>query len=122
MTTTQTAKHTPGPWELGPDIRSRGDLVYRMVLAGKKRLCAVSVYGGRAGTNQPTFSEEEVVANGHLVAAAPDLLAACETLVAIEDAGTVGRCGYCGLHPTKCAAGCPVNLARKAIAKAKGQA
>lgn len=115
METTQTAKHTPGPWELGPDIRSRGDLVYRMVLAGKKRLCAVSVYGGRAGTNQPTFSEEEVVANGHLVAAAPDLLAACEAVLPIIE--SLDSAKEEGDDDEPLAA-----QLRAAIAKAKGKA
>lgn len=56
---------------------------------------------------------------GPMFAAAPDLLAACVALVAIERDGAV--CGYCNCHRTKHPSTCPVAMARTAIAKAAGK-
>lgn len=64
------SKHTPGPWQSeGPDFF--GD--FNIILAGSagehdKRAVAAVVSNLR--------SEEEVVANAHLIAAAPDMLEA----------------------------------------------
>jgi len=60
-----------------------------------------------------------------LIAAAPDLLEACEMLVALEEASAPdkGVC-YCGCGASgrdDCADNCPVRMARAAIAKASGK-
>jgi hypothetical protein len=67
------AKHTPGPWFLDDDGRifdtpDRGQLVAEVATADPAEPPA-----------------EEDVANARLIAAAPDLLAALEKVVAISD-------------------------------------
>lgn len=49
-----------------------------------------------------------------------DLLKACETLVAIEHEDD-GHCSYCNLTHDDDGKKCPVNLARKAIQRARGE-
>jgi hypothetical protein len=92
--------HTPGPWEFDYE-------------AGE-----VSAPNGTV-VLYPTMlpDETEEVANGHLVAAAPDLLAACEALMGYFKSGNdipVDRATLTCM----CDA---VVLARAAIKKAKGQ-
>lgn len=85
--------HTEGPWEIGDDVDSQGDLVYIPIRRGKLHISTTGVYGrkpdgstagrkyiDRFGTerHQPVITAEECRANARLIAAAPDLLAACE--------------------------------------------
>lgn len=65
-------------------------------------------------TGSPENLDRAMVAiNAH-----SDLLAACQKFVVIEgDRG--GLCTYCGSHRTKCPSGCPLRMARAAIAKAQ---
>lgn len=114
-------EHTPGPWTLGS---FDGNPAY------------VSVYGPNdelvADVHADEFDENEAEANARLIAAAPDLLAACEALV---DGRQETNTDYTGLnrccllcdawanresaivHTTDC----PVGMAQKAIARAKGE-
>jgi hypothetical protein len=93
--------HTPGPWHVVPEAQSpwivgdaEGDSIADCEPPG------------------PWMSEEEADANARLIAAAPDLLAALEACV---DAMTDG--GKCEIKKWLDA----FDLARLAIAKAKGQ-
>lgn len=86
-----TTKHTPGPWVIGKHDHD----VVMVDTASGTAIC--DVYG----------DSDDRPANAHLIAAAPDLLEALETLyraVCIADAD---------LRPGE-------QLAREAIAKAKG--
>ncbi len=92
------SKHTPGPWSFDP--RDDPDnVVYSG--AGNSLLRVTTVA-------RSTDSDEEDVANGHLIAAAPHLLAACrEAVVVLCENGK-------GDHPV-------VSRLNHAIAKAKGE-
>ena len=98
-----SAQHTPGPWEYraaGP--RSAN---WTVVAGDKMRVCLVPPRFHGAGRS-------DGCANAALIAAAPDLLAACEA--------SIKHCSFCQVDKT-----CYLeahNLARAAIAKAKGEA
>lgn len=91
------SQHTPGPWEIDQAIRH-----------------GFTVYSEQSGFIVGYMDEEgrygavESEANARLIAAAPDLLEALETIVATER----DRHGY---HPAW------TDQARAAIAKARGE-
>jgi hypothetical protein len=64
------SKWTPGPWQIQPISPIR---VHPEIFAGKVRLADVLSYG--VGTQAAT-------ANARLIAAAPELLAACKSALA----------------------------------------
>ena len=66
MTDEQTATHTPGPWEWTPDL-GNATHAHNQWLCGQN--AGVLLHGGPWPISD---------ANADLVAAAPDLLAACE--------------------------------------------
>lgn len=76
-----TTKHTPGPWEVWPEVHGSHPehLVYISVgPADKRRVCSTGVYGhkqGSANGKKPVVTEDECRANARLIAAAPDMLA-----------------------------------------------
>lgn len=86
--------HTPGPWAVD-EIRS----VQAITWCGE--VCIADV-GGNA-------DEEEQLANARLIAAAPDLLAACEAMIAAEKACDI------------LAGDSAITAIRAAIARAKGE-
>lgn len=71
-------KHTPGPWEVG--ITPSDDRRIALVLKGTDMQVKDNVYRD-IHTTRHKIEKQEPVANGHLIAAAPDLLAACENMV-----------------------------------------
>lgn len=74
-----TTKHTPGPWTLGNENNSSAE-----VCAGKTVICLDRVE--RPGfSDEHVISREEMLANVHLVMAAPDLLMTLEHLVEVMD-------------------------------------
>lgn len=98
-----TAKHTPGPWIImgdglfkNPGIDSVPDSL-SIIEVGHKHKGII----GR--------TPEETSANAHLIAAAPELLEACETLM--HELAVEGGSGHWALEK-----------AELAIAKAKGEA
>ena len=62
--------HTPGPWEI-IDSNRHGDLY----VGAKDAMNALAI----ANLIRPFIEDDNVVANARLIAAAPDLLAACKT-------------------------------------------
>ncbi len=91
MTATKT-QHTPGPWEI--DFTMHGALAVRSKASFVATACRDTQY-------------EQ--ANAYLLAAAPELLDACEWLVKMCEAN-----GYALDNPK-------LHAARTAIAKAKGE-
>lgn len=102
-------KHTPGPWN-----------VYKNEYVSAPRVKHVS----------PTIADctsrlipiLERLANARLIAAAPELLAACNQLVDTFFGWVAGRCPYCDAGtPNDHDRACPIGMAIAAIAKAKGE-
>ena len=93
------AKHTPGPWTIGDENNQHVEICIGDAVANLDRQ-------DRYGLHM-VFSREEMLANAHLIAAAPKLLEALENMM---DGGLEG--------PTPQA----IDMARAAIAKAKGEA
>jgi hypothetical protein len=96
-----TTKHTPGPWFIGDDNNAGCE-----VIAGPVAIPLDRTPRCPGGGSEYVISREEMIANSRLIAAAPDLLAACERL--LRWAGWP--------HAEK-----DIELARAAIAKAKGE-
>lgn len=107
-----SCKHTPGPWQAGrPDMRTIVDgvpskWIYGPEVEGGDGYLAVA--SGRASSDW-----DEVMANARLIAAAPDLLAACETVLTKLDY-IVNLWGAEGVTRTI------QDQLRAAVAKAKG--
>lgn len=116
----KTNKHTPGPWKIdggmentrkGPqmfvwsdrDEKGKGYL-------GTHEVCVATIHGRifEEGQNLSCV-EEGVKANARLIAAAPDLLAACESIIRTADNGDT-------IEPDLWI----LNRVREAISKAKG--
>ena len=95
------SQHTPGPWRVEYEID--GPKTFTRIKAGK----AVATTAPQCGR---PHHRDEMVANAHLIAAAPDLLAAVKILV---------RCGqkqgWTDSYATE------MKLATEAIAKAEGR-
>ena len=97
-------KHTPGPWALANSWDTRrhaGAVVQTTETDYGTKGVPVAYIAKRMG--------EAPAANAHLIAAAPDLLAALEIIAAYWDAGNFTR------RPEIC------DCARAAIAKARGE-
>lgn len=71
-------KHTPGPWEV--DYKCTPGHIKSTAPREDSRTPTVARYDLRA----PSIGEAEASANATLIAAAPDLLAACEAAMRIE--------------------------------------
>lgn len=87
-------QHTPGPWRTGD--------LYHTVFGPKAEAACPKTIAHMVGT--------EVKANARLIAAAPELLAACETVL--------GRVDHTNIHTTIEDMRETWNLLREAIAKA----
>lgn len=116
-------KHTPGPWAIDPDhddnnVDGFGVAIYRNpskepygVSFDKKIATTSAVEDDCAddeGSEGYEAAWEEVCANARLIAAAPDLLAACEAMLSAH--------GNCGSPVEQRAA----NLCEAAIERATG--
>lgn len=69
------SKHTPGPWSLFDDGSEVHDRIVGPVVGVKGMTATVARAAFGIRPNQ------EVAANARLIAAAPDLLAACESVI-----------------------------------------
>jgi hypothetical protein len=85
--------HTPGPWILATLPTSVGSChkIGPFPAAGSRPYTFACVYadGIRPGIDDDLLAAKELAANARLIAAAPDLLAACET--AFHQTCSVGR-------------------------------
>lgn len=102
-TTNMNTKHTPGPWRqstVNPCSVNKG---------GGKTAIGITTTHGTDDQNYTEFfpSKDEAEANARLIAAAPELLGALETLTEQAE-----RAGWNGMS---------VHAARAAIAKATGE-
>lgn len=102
---TQRLKPTPGPWQVvtpGYTVKNRHDACIEVVTADYKAIC--HVYERRRGHKM------NAIPNAELIAAAPDLLEACQAFVEAWE-----KCLQ--LEKTDTA----LRLAKAAIAKAGGE-
>lgn len=102
------AKHTPGPWKLANERERRQAYwagLHIPILSKSGKMA--EAFAGARDDNERLVSFEECDARAHLIAAAPELLAALEELLIWAEAGTV-KPGYVASN------------ASAAIAKAKG--
>ncbi len=90
------SEHTPGPWAVAPSSNPNNGSDWRDIVSGKW------------GEFSPTYVGEAMEKDAHLVAAAPELLAASE--IALAYFNFAAPEGY------------QAKNLRAAIAKAKGQA
>ena len=87
------SKHTPGPWECGPEINSDARLVYVPIRSQSTRVATTGVYGRKPNgqtTGEPSvdafgierhpphITADECRANARLIKTSPKLLAACK--------------------------------------------
>ncbi len=98
-------KHTPGPWV----IVDRDDSIVVQTESPSKTKYGASRYACLGGFNRHDPQQyEEAKSNAHLIAAAPDLLAALQEMME-----------YAGIIEERCDS-VATNMARRAIAKATG--
>lgn len=102
---TNETKHTPGPWHVESDDTIRSKDFSSIMMGDYRGVIVASVEPGHAGRDH---ARPEAAANAALIAAAPELLEACEALSKWFDGSTVPMRDY---NPT-------VAQARAAIAAA----
>jgi hypothetical protein len=107
------SKHTPGPWTLEEPSRHNGYDTWKIAAPTLvEPLGSYSEWSGR----------QERAANARLIAAAPELLAACQRFLDAHAApSTANLRGFVESQIRPCRCG-PCDLARAAIAKAEGGA
>jgi hypothetical protein len=101
-------KWTPGPWHV--ERRKRTVEIHTETTAGLFGASLAAVHSQRLNNNYPSPAKAEhpQMANAHLIAAAPELYAACEKAkIVLEDNGIFGS---------------TLNGLRRALAKARGEA
>lgn len=94
-------KHTPGPWTMHP--RGKDGAEVRAITS--VAWCGIALTHGVSGSQ--VIRADEAQANARLIAAAPDLLAACELML------TVYGLSQEAPHAT--------DVMRAAVARAKGE-
>jgi len=99
--------HTPGPWEIDPDTRPGMEWNNHIVdSTGNLTICFMSHSGG--------LSPDRDKANARLIAAAPELLEALESFIALNLRNDGATCDWHDLIAA-------VANAEKAVKKAKGE-
>ena len=78
--TSQSTKHTPGPWHVGGITQA--NLVQVFVGDGEEEYSICDLWGDVFGDNETNLTREQK-ANACLIAAAPELLKALEDLMMI---------------------------------------
>lgn len=76
-------KHTPGPWHYGDEHVNRREFNCFSIGNGACSVAQVAVY--------PAISRDEAKANARLIAAAPDLLEACQTMLRLAEGLDLGE-------------------------------
>lgn len=112
------AKHTPGPWVTYGDMARIKAVVDGSTIAD-------AYWSGDDKTSAKVTSEQmtEANANARLIAAAPDLLRACQELSDSDPLDSEwGYCSCCKANPRRHLDDCALALARAALAKATGEA
>lgn len=104
-----TTKHTPGPWTMHHCFNDGAEVC---AIAPVAWCGAASTYGA---SSTQRIDAAEARANARLIAAAPDLLEACEILTEAQRRADAGEHGGFGCYVDA------VDKARAAIAKAKGE-
>lgn len=99
------ARHTAGPWRV-KDETEAPRRAFAIVSHLDREVARYLAFDDHLRFAYTTARPEEVEANAHLIAAAPDLLAACKDFAEAQDEG---------LDLTE-----PARLIRAAIAKAEG--
>ncbi len=99
------AAHTPGPWKQCPTDP------FSIEQERRDGPCSPHL----ASVRQREWTTYQAIANARLIAAAPELLDACEIMLSIWI-----RPGYPRKHPFIIDGGCPEKLLRTAIDKATG--
>ena len=100
-----SAKHTPGPWRLGRNEHPFSENYLPPAIGTKTREQAMVVF---------PIEDDEPEPNARLIAAAPDLLAACRAVVSVLGRLPIGDPLISDAH-TAC------KKARAAIAAAEGR-
>lgn len=85
------SKHTPGPWGLNPDLTIRVEEWEHCQQMGDYRGCIITDLKPALGVGEDFDLDKkqfgrahalpETIANGHLMAAAPDMYEACKEFV-----------------------------------------
>jgi hypothetical protein len=116
VTTMRKAKHTPGPWRYGLGYRVRPD---RGLDAQGREIGGPTIAELNADADRCCPLPAEIEANGRLIAAAPDLLAALEHLAsAASSPDLFGPIHPVGSHKDRLRQA--IEHAREAIAKVTG--
>jgi hypothetical protein len=105
--------HTPGPWDWGPHS---DELVGRYEVnagEGRQRAHICECHSNRQQTRK--VADEEAAANARLIAAAPELLEALQSLIDLSDDGSLHIEGSIATEDPV------ITAARAAIAKAEGR-
>lgn len=100
--------HTPGPWH-----RGTGKAVSIIYAADGYAVASAEIYHGR--------HTAPVAANAALIAAAPDMLAALQAVIAADDANMADAVDYRTGHGEFASLRRAAGLARAAIARAEGR-
>ncbi len=103
-----SVKHTPGPWRVGNGKKERPWMIY----AKNKALATLRI----KPSDEFAESYRQVIVNALLIAAAPELLDACESMVELG----CDRCGHSS-GPNCIPKKCLYAKARAVIVKAKGE-
>lgn len=86
-------KHTPGPWrfdgEIDAVVSSAGQLRRSALMGDYRGVIIASLVESHGGRGARPEAAPEATANAALIAAAPDLLAACE--IALKDSRSAPR-------------------------------
>jgi len=111
--------HTPGPWKMLDVKDLKGNICAYSVWQDLERLYLNSPMGNQI-CRTPDGTTKQARANAHLIAAAPDLLAACKDLTSsIYNRGV--SCQSEIVEKCMCQP-CVIKRAVAAIAKAEGRA